>query len=185
MPAIPVTCTRWARRSSVEAWKTSFTRRSSRSRPTKGASRRSDLSRPPTPATTRSAWKRGTGSALPFNSWVPASWYATAASVARLVASPTSTVPGWLWAWMREAVLTRSPATMPWPFAPRFTAAVPVNTPARAASSGARTSAPNSATASTRSRAARTARSASSSWAKGAPHTAITASPMNFSTVPP
>ena len=33
--------------------------------------------------------------------------------------------------------------------------------------------------------AARTARSASSSWAIGAPQTAITASPMNFSTVPP
>ena len=39
--------------------------------------------------------------------------------------------------------------------------------------------------ASTRSSAARTARSASSSWAIGAPHTAMTASPMNFSTVPP
>ena len=32
---------------------------------------------------------------------------------------------------------------------------------------------------------ARTARSASSSWATGAPQTAMTASPMNFSTVPP
>ena len=42
-----------------------------------------------------------------------------------------------------------------------------------------------SRTASTRSRPARTARSASSSWATGAPHTAMTASPMNFSTVPP
>ena len=40
-------------------------------------------------------------------------------------------------------------------------------------------------TATTRSSAARTARSASSSCAVGAPHTAITASPMNFSTVPP
>ena len=40
-------------------------------------------------------------------------------------------------------------------------------------------------TASTRSMAARTARSASSSRAIGAPQTAITASPMNFSTVPP
>jgi class 3 adenylate cyclase len=33
--------------------------------------------------------------------------------------------------------------------------------------------------------AARTARSGSSSWAAGAPKTAITASPMDFSTVPP
>ena len=44
---------------------------------------------------------------------------------------------------------------------------------------------PSVGTASTSSSAARTARSASSSWAVGAPHTAITASPMNFSTVPP
>ena len=40
-------------------------------------------------------------------------------------------------------------------------------------------------TAATRSSAARTARSASSSVAVGVPQTAITASPMNFSTVPP
>jgi hypothetical protein len=40
-------------------------------------------------------------------------------------------------------------------------------------------------TAATKSSAARTARSASSSVATGVPHTAITASPMNFSTVPP
>ena len=39
--------------------------------------------------------------------------------------------------------------------------------------------------AATSSSAARTARSASSSFATGVPHTAITASPMNFSTVPP
>ena len=37
----------------------------------------------------------------------------------------------------------------------------------------------------TKSSAARTARSASSSCAVGVPQTAITASPMNFSTVPP
>ena len=44
---------------------------------------------------------------------------------------------------------------------------------------------PRPATASTSSSPARTARSASSSWAIGVPHTAITASPMNFSTRPP
>ena len=51
----------------------------------------------------------------------------------------------------------------------------------------ARTQQPGSSsgTAATRSSAARTARSASSSCATGAPQTAITASPMNFSTVPP
>ena len=60
-----------------------------------------------------------------------------------------------------------------------------VSTPARARSAGAPSSSPSAATAATRSSAARTARSASSSVAIGAPQTAITASPMNFSTVPP
>ena len=80
----------------------------------------------------------------------------------------------------RAAVLTRSPATMPWFVAPIVTAASPVRTPARAWIVG-----PSARTASTSSRPARTARSASSSCAVGAPQTAMTASPMNFSTVPP
>ena len=45
-------------------------------------------------------------------------------------------------------------------------------------------SSPRTVTIATRSRPARTARSASSSRAAGTPHTAKTASPMNFSTVP-
>ncbi len=56
---------------------------------------------------------------------------------------------------------------------------------ARARSSEAPTSSPSACTAATSSSAARTARSASSSGRYRAPHTAITASPMNFSTVPP
>ena len=44
---------------------------------------------------------------------------------------------------------------------------------------------PRTRTASTSSSPARTARSASSSRATGVPHTAMTASPMNFSTLPP
>jgi hypothetical protein len=99
---------------------------------------------------------------------------------ARWVASPTRTVPGAAADWSREAVLTRSPATIPWPIAPSVTAASPVSTPPRACSPG-----PSVCTASTSSSPARTARSASSSWATGAPHSAITASPMNFSTIPP
>jgi hypothetical protein len=43
----------------------------------------------------------------------------------------------------------------------------------------------NSSIRSSTASPARTARSASSSCAAGAPNTAITASPMNFSTVPP
>ena len=69
---------------------------------------------------------------------------------------------------------------MPWLVAPSVTAASPVSTPARAWIPG-----PRRVTASTSSIAARTALSASSSKAVGAPQTAMTASPMNFSTVPP
>jgi hypothetical protein len=54
----------------------------------------------------------------------------------------------------------------------------PVLTPIRASTS-------SSGSAARISAAARTARSASSSCATGTPNTAITASPMNFSTVPP
>jgi hypothetical protein len=46
-------------------------------------------------------------------------------------------------------------------------------------------SSPSAGTACVRASAARTERSASSSRATGVPHTAITASPMNFSTTPP
>ena len=81
---------------------------------------------------------------------------------------------------MRDAVFTMSPATIPWFVAPSVTATSPVSTPALAGTPG-----PSAPTASTSSSAARTARSASSSWAVGVPHTAITASPMNFSTTPP
>ena len=136
---------------------------------------------PPRAATTRSARHSGTGSPLPFSSCVPASSKATAASAARLVASPTSTVPGSAADWMREAVLTRSPATIPWSGRAerhrRLAGEHPAARLERAASSAG--------TAATSSSAARTARSASSSCATGAPQTAITASPMNFSTVPP
>ena len=55
-----------------------------------------------------------------------------AAFAARWVASPTRTVPGAATHWSRDAVLTRSPATMPWLVAPIVTAASPVRTPARA-----------------------------------------------------
>src|SRR3954462_14656203 len=74
---------------------------------------------------------------------------------------------------------------MPSLIAPRVTATSPVTTPARAESPAAPTSAPSAAIASTSSSAARTARSVSPSRATGVPQPAITASPMNFSMVPP
>ena len=98
--------------------------------------------------------------------------------------SPTITVPGSAADCSREAVLTRSPVTRPWPTAPSAATASPVSTPTRACS-GTPSRSPSAVTASTTTKAERTARSASSSWATGVPHTAITASPMNFSTTPP
>jgi hypothetical protein len=85
----------------------------------------------------------------------------------------------------RAAVLTASPATMPCWVAPMVTATSSVTTPTRIASASAPSFSPYPVTASMRSSPARTARSASSSCATGTPQTAITASPMNFSIVPP
>ena len=78
-----------------------------------------------------------------------------------------------------------SPSTIPSPSAPTSTAALPVSTPG----ADPQLRHPD-LLAERRDRlvsasAARTARSASSSRATGVPQTAITASPMNFSTVPP
>ena len=123
---------------------------------------------------------RGNWRGLALEDPLPAGSKAIAPAAARCVASPTRTTPGAAADWRRDAVLTRSPATMPSFVAPIVTAASPVRTPARARMPG-----PRDRTASTTSSAARTARSASSSRAIGAPQTAMTASPMNFSTVPP
>ena len=73
-----------------------------------------------------------TGAVLPLSICSPAALERDGAAAARIVASPTRTVPGGATDWSRLAVLTMSPATMPWPIAPRVTAASPVSTPARA-----------------------------------------------------
>ncbi len=59
--------------------------------------------------------RRPPAAALPLRTWSPAGSKAIAPDAARWVASPTSTVPGAATDWRREAVLTRSPATIPWP----------------------------------------------------------------------
>ena len=86
---------------------------------------------PPRRATTRSARYAGTGAALPLSTCSPAGSKAIASDAAWYVVSPTRTVPGGATDWRRDAVLTRSPATIPWFVAPRVTAASPVSTPAR------------------------------------------------------
>ena len=94
---------------------------------------------------------------------------------ARSVVSPTRIAPGSAACSSRAATLTASPV------ASRSSVPVttsPVVTPIRP-------SRPRPANASRISTAARQARSASSSCTAGTPKTAITASPMNFSTEPP
>ena len=93
----------------------------------------------------------------------------------RNVASPSRISPDSAACSSRAATLTTSPVTSASP-APAMTS--PVLTPIRACK-------PRAVTASRSSTDARSARSASSSWRVGIPKTAITASPINFSTVPP
>jgi hypothetical protein len=83
--------------------------------------------------------------------------------------------------WSRAPVLITSPAAIDSPasgWASTRTSASPLLTPIR-------TSTPSSNAHSRIASAARTARSGSSSCVVGAPNSAMTASPMNFSTVPP
>jgi len=159
--------------------------RSSASRPVSGASSPSMRWLAPTQDKTRVARHSSCGSAFPFSWCDPASAKPTAPPASRCVAASTRTCPDAATDWTRAAVFTASPATIPSWDAPKLTATSPVTTPTRAARPGTAASAPSAATAATRSSAARTARSASPSVAAGVPHTAITASPMNFSTTPP
>ena len=183
MPAWPLTVTSRALPSRAVAWKRSFRSRSSSSRPTNGGS--SVAARPLAAAARhdRHAPIGGDRQRLAFQLLLarPARrrWHRPRRDrwTRRRARFPARAADC-----SRDAVLTRSPATMPWLVAPMVTAASPVSSPARACSPCSGSSA---ATAATSSRPARTARSASSSWAVGAPHTAITASPMNFSMVPP
>ena len=104
------------------------------------------------------------------------------------VASPMRISPGIADCSSRAARLTASPVTnaSPLPGSPAITS--PVLTPVRAATVTPQdrwNSWFSSSSVSRSSAAARTARSASSSWRRGTPKTATTASPMNFSTVPP
>ena len=103
----------------------------------------------------------------------------------RIVRSPTVTLPGRAALWSREATFTVSPTTVyASPTAPASTS--PVFTPTRSwKSTPAGSPALISAIAACIPSPARTARSASSSWATGAPNSAMTLSPMYLSTVPP
>ena len=122
------------------------------------------------------------GSCFPFAATDSRSRYSMGPSVARYVFSPTRIPLTGAAVCRRAAVLITSPATSPSPASARasmLTRASPVFT-------ASRTSTASSSSAQSRiANAERTARSASSSCTRGAPKTATTASPMNFSTVPP
>ena len=184
-PASPITPTMWrAAGPSLTRRATPATASNCASRPTRGGSIVPDRT---APASSRmpSARHTRTGTVRPLTVCRPASSNSTARSHATRVTSSTSTVSGSAIDWMRAAVLTASPVTIPSSALPTSTAASPVSTPTRTRSSGSDNAPARTATAWTISRPALTARSASSSRAIGAPHNAITASPMNFSISPP
>ena len=139
-------------------------------------------------ARARSGRKIASGSALPFTATGSSGSYSNTRSVCRYVCSDTATPSTGAAPCRRDAVFTTSPVTIPSPSsgrAPSATTASPVLIPTRTCNAEAGSASFSSPIASRIRSPARTARSASSSCATGAPNTAITASPMNFSTVPP
>src|SRR5215211_9038023 len=115
-------------------------------------------------------------SAKPLTSIGPSSSTSKHPSVRRCVAGPIRIVFGCAACWSRAATLTASPVANVDSTASTTTS--PDSIPTLA-------SRPSSLTESMIESAARTARSASSSCAVGTPNAAMTASPANFSTIPP
>ena len=169
-PASPTTVTNSQRVCDIARSHASTISASSASRPTN----RDVWDRSGASSTERSRYA-GTVSDFPFNVSKSTGSVTTAARTSACVASPISTSPGAAACSKRAATFTASPV------ASRSDVPVttsPVFTPIRPRI-------PSSGNASRISTAARQARNASSSCAAGIPKTAMTASPMNFSTVPP
>ncbi len=130
-----------------------------------------------------------TGACLPFRWSGPTGSVCAVGPAASFVVGPMRISPGWACCSSRAATFTVSPDTRAWlsPMSRPVTAG-PVFTPIRTRSrtrSADSSSALSPATASRMPSAAANARRASSSCIVGTPKTAMTASPMNFSTVPP
>ena len=161
---------------------------SSESRPTIGACR-PGTPRPDACSSSSTTTNALTGCALPFSSRGPrgSSWNEPRAP--RAVRSPITTVPGSAADCNRAAAFTVSPVTMASPGRGSVVARTsPVFTPMRICNMTSWLCTSEAFTSSRRRSiliAARTARVGSSSCAVGTPNAAITASPMNFSTVPP
>ena len=176
----PTTETRCAFPSSAQPWKSSLTMRSSRSRPTNGGSRPADCCAPPRAASTRSARCSADRLRLPLQLVLARRLVGDRRlrrPLRRLADEHGARLRGRLDPRRRvHQVAGDHPLAHRTDRHRRLAGQYPRPGRERRVSSG---------TAATRSSAARTARSASSSFATGVPHTAITASPMNFSTVPP
>jgi hypothetical protein len=181
-----VIVTRCTAASRVTRSKTPRSCNTSSSRPTNAASV-DRITSAPSRARGAPARHNLSGSVLPFTDTASNGSNSNTRDVAAYVASPTATPPTGAADWIRAAVFTASPVTNPSPSsgrALRATTTSPVLTPTRTDRS-ITADALSSRIADRIANPARTARSASSSWATGAPKTAITASPTNFSTVPP
>ena len=112
-PDSPVSVRSRADRRSSAPWKSSFISHSSASRPTKGES----CTRSPsgTSSTSDHPPQPQVGWPCPSRRCSPAGTYAINGEVTWRVMSSTNTVPGSAAAWIRAAVLTRSPTTRPSP----------------------------------------------------------------------
>jgi hypothetical protein len=185
-PAAPSTVTRTGARSATARSKHASSRASSSCLPTKGVSKR--RSNGGAPSRTAGSRYAGTGSALPLRSSGAIGSSSTASRTRRLVSSPSRIAPGAAACSRRAATLTASPVAKNSPPAESPATTSPVLMPVRTSSVSPRSCESSSfrpASASRISAAARTARRAPSSCSSGIPKTAIIASPMNFSTVPP
>ena len=178
--------TSWIEGSRRARWKVRFTTSSSSSRPMNGVRTCRSTSAPKRLRSPMGRQRRS-GSALPLTRTGSSSWYSARCLVARYVASDTIAPPIGATSCRRAAVLTTSPVTIPSAAAaePATTSVSPVEMPIRTARSRPGFASFSSSIARSIAKAHRRPRSASSSWAAGAPKTATTASPMNFSTVPP
>ncbi len=186
MPGVPTIVASAQERSRTAASNAPRSSSSSWRRPTKGV----EIGRANAGTSGRSPSSRraASGSALPFAARGAVASATTASRTASYVASPSSTSPGAAACSRRAATLTASPVASFWSPAPPPTITSPVLIPVRVRMTtpcSDSSSALSAASRSPSSDAARTARSASSSRTAGMPKTAITASPMNFSTTPP
>ena len=174
-PGSPYTVTRCARRSRAARSNVFSSSSSSDSRPISGATtaERTGVSERSAAQTTRHA---ASGSARPFTSIGSISSTSTASSASRRAAGPIRISIGRADCWSRAARLTASPVAKV--DSALSTTTSPDSIPIRASSS-------SFLTPSRIPIAARIARSASSSWVCATPKAASTASPANFSTIPP